>query len=157
MCAFRKRYTGQLWLEVLVAEGFNDTDAEVHALRSAIERIAPDRIHLNTVVRPPAYAAARPVPSRRLGEIAAMLGQKCSIACSSPADEAIGAPVPPEAIAAMLSRRPMTCGELAAALRLGLPQVDEALGRLIEEGRLFRVAHDGRVYYETPRESRGAG
>jgi predicted transcriptional regulator len=81
----------------------------------------------------------------------------CSIACSSPADEAIGAPVPPEAIAAMLSRRPMTCGELAAALRLGLPQVDEALGRLIEEGRLSRVVHDGRVYYETPREARGAG
>ncbi|MCP4450331.1 MAG: radical SAM protein, partial [Planctomycetes bacterium] len=54
LVAFRQQFSGQLWLEVLLVRGLNDTSGQVYNLKAAIDTIKPDRIHLNTVVRPPA-------------------------------------------------------------------------------------------------------
>ena len=49
---FRKGYSGQIWLEVFIVPGLNDTEQELTALKRAIEEIEPDRIQLNTLDRP---------------------------------------------------------------------------------------------------------
>ena len=49
---FRKDYSGQIWLEVFIVPGLNDTEQELTALKRAIEKIEPDRIQLNTLDRP---------------------------------------------------------------------------------------------------------
>jgi wyosine [tRNA(Phe)-imidazoG37] synthetase (radical SAM superfamily) len=49
---FRKDYTGQIWLEVFIVPGLNDTEKELTALKCAIKKIEPDRIQLNTLDRP---------------------------------------------------------------------------------------------------------
>ena len=49
---FRKDYSGQIWLEVFIVPGLNDTEQELTALKRAIEEIEPDRIQLNTLDRP---------------------------------------------------------------------------------------------------------
>ncbi len=49
---FRGAYTGQLWLEVFIVPGINDTETELLALKQAIEKINPDRVQLNTLDRP---------------------------------------------------------------------------------------------------------
>ncbi|MDD1749327.1 MAG: radical SAM protein [Methanothrix sp.] len=49
---FRKEFSGEIWLEVMLVRGINDQEAELIA--RAAESTQPDRIQLNTVVRPPA-------------------------------------------------------------------------------------------------------
>ena len=49
---FRREYSGEIWLEVMLVEGINDHEAE--RIARAAEAIDPDRIQLNTVVRTPA-------------------------------------------------------------------------------------------------------
>ncbi|MFH1932123.1 MAG: radical SAM protein [Pseudomonadota bacterium] len=49
---FRKDYSGQIWVEVFIVPGLNDTEQELTALKRAIEEIEPDRIQLNTLDRP---------------------------------------------------------------------------------------------------------
>jgi len=49
---FRKEFSGEIWLEVMLVRGINDQEAELIA--QAAESTQPDRIQLNTVVRPPA-------------------------------------------------------------------------------------------------------
>ncbi len=49
---FRKEFSGEIWLEVMLVKGINDRDAELIA--RAAESTGPDRIQLNTVVRTPA-------------------------------------------------------------------------------------------------------
>jgi len=56
MKAFRKRYNGELVIEILVVEGINDTPAEFEALNLVLQDIKPDRIDVGTIDRPPAYA-----------------------------------------------------------------------------------------------------
>jgi hypothetical protein len=49
---FRKEFSGEIWLEVMLVRGINDREAE--AIARAAESTEPDRIQLNTVVRTPA-------------------------------------------------------------------------------------------------------
>jgi wyosine [tRNA(Phe)-imidazoG37] synthetase (radical SAM superfamily) len=50
--AFRSKFSGEIWLEVMLVKDVNDHEAEQIAL--AVESINPDRVQLNTVVRHPA-------------------------------------------------------------------------------------------------------
>jgi len=49
---FRREFPGEIWLEVMLVKGYNEHEAE--KIARVAESIAPDRIQLNTVVRPPA-------------------------------------------------------------------------------------------------------
>lgn len=50
--AFRSEFSGEIWLEVMLVKDMNDS--EIDEISRAIESIEPDRVQLNTVVRPPA-------------------------------------------------------------------------------------------------------
>jgi wyosine [tRNA(Phe)-imidazoG37] synthetase (radical SAM superfamily) len=75
LVTFTREFKGRVWLEVLFVAGVNDSPEDVEALARAIKRIAPERVQLNTVFRPPAEKDAAPVSRRRLEEIAARLSQ----------------------------------------------------------------------------------
>ncbi|BAL80291.1 radical SAM protein [Caldisericum exile] len=52
---FRKIFTHELWIEVLLVKGINNTIENYLNLYDALTLIRPDKIHINTVVRAPAY------------------------------------------------------------------------------------------------------
>ncbi|MCP5105782.1 MAG: radical SAM protein [bacterium] len=58
---FRKEYGGAVWLEVFIARGFNDDEEELDNIYRTIKKIKPDRVQLNSLDRPPAYADIEPV------------------------------------------------------------------------------------------------
>ena len=72
---FRKQYRGQIWLEILFCRGVNDGKEEIEKLKEVIERIQPDRVQLNTPVRPPAEDFAFPLTLGQLEEIRERLGR----------------------------------------------------------------------------------
>ncbi|MDH4070956.1 MAG: radical SAM protein [Ignavibacteria bacterium] len=79
LTAFRSEYTGQIWLEILIVRGFNDFSEELEKLAKAVERIQPDRIHLNTVVRTPVERFARPADIEVINRFRERLGPRCSV------------------------------------------------------------------------------
>jgi len=66
---FREIYTGQLWLEIFIVPGLNDTDAELTLLKKTISRIRPDRVQLNTLDRPGPVSDIRAATRRELRRI----------------------------------------------------------------------------------------
>ena len=52
LCTFRDEYSGQIWLEVFFIKGINDDDEQIKEISAIIKRIHPDKIQLNTAVRP---------------------------------------------------------------------------------------------------------
>lgn len=68
---FRKEFKGQIWLEVFIVAGLNDSDDELAGLYKAIEKIVPHRVQLNSLDRPPAYPGVTAVDTARLERIAA--------------------------------------------------------------------------------------
>ncbi len=55
MAEFKAKFKGQLVMEVLVVQGFNDSEAEFKALNEAFSLIKPDRVDLSSIDRPSAY------------------------------------------------------------------------------------------------------
>jgi wyosine [tRNA(Phe)-imidazoG37] synthetase (radical SAM superfamily) len=56
LVALRREYPGAIWLEIFIVKGINDKEKEIASLGAAMRRIRPDKIQLNTLDRPPAYA-----------------------------------------------------------------------------------------------------
>jgi len=57
---FRHEYPGQIWLEVMLVRGINDTEEALFDIRDAIKKINPDRIYIVTPTRPPAESWVNP-------------------------------------------------------------------------------------------------
>lgn len=51
---FRKEFSGQVWLEVMLVKGLNDSREALEKLKEKISEIKPERVYLNVPVRPPA-------------------------------------------------------------------------------------------------------
>lgn len=148
--AFRQEYAGQLWLEVMLLKGFNDQEPELAALKREIDRISPDKVQLNTAVRPVAETWARPLSPPELAAVAAYLGEKAEIIAS------FARPGPPSpdtvsdrAVVEMLARRPMTARDLAQALGLPLPQMEQRLHRLQAAGLISQNTYQVETFYRS--------
>ena len=66
---FRKDFKGSLWLEIFIVPGVNDTQAELTALKRAMETIAPDQVQLNTLDRPGPVTDIRAATREELEQI----------------------------------------------------------------------------------------
>jgi wyosine [tRNA(Phe)-imidazoG37] synthetase (radical SAM superfamily) len=151
LVAFGREFRGRVWLEVLVVAGVNDADEDVAALAEAISRIRPERVQLNTVVRPPAESYARPVAAKRLEAIAARLAKAAPTEIVAPASlrACAESSLPPrEAVLETVVRRPCTAADLEAGLALSAPEVAAALEELIAEGKVKEVRFGAGVFYE---------
>jgi wyosine [tRNA(Phe)-imidazoG37] synthetase (radical SAM superfamily) len=79
LCALRAIFKGQMWLEIMMLKGLNDSDEHVRLLKEAIEKINPDKIQLNSPVRSSAESGVLPVDSERLKQIQQIFGERCEI------------------------------------------------------------------------------
>lgn len=153
LARFRDEFKGELRLEIMLVKGLNDSPADIEALESAVARIRPDRIELNTVVRPPAEPGAAPLGRAALARIKARLGPKATVVATFAKKRPASAAKPEdleEAVLATVGRRPQTAADIALALGQPLRAVAGALARLGRGGRLRRVTHHGRVHFAGP-------
>ena len=145
--AFRREYRGRIWLEVMLLKGINDTEAELALLRRAIQEIAPDKVQLNTAVRPVVEAAARPLDAAEMAAAAAFLGGPVEVIASFSREDMVGLPCQDDDFVEMLSRRPMTAPDLSKALGLPLVQVVARLKRLQDSGRISHNRYHDQEFY----------
>ncbi|WP_448873184.1 radical SAM protein [Desulfobulbus propionicus] len=162
---FSHAYQGALWLEILLAQGINDTPEDIEALIAAIQPMRIDRIQLNTVVRPPAESFARPVPAQQLTAIGHRFRQALALPVDlpfAPATEPVSSaePSPLEAtamatesvlrnIVEMLQRRPCTAVDIDRTFHLNGPEkVEQLLKPLMQSGLLLCQEHGGKRFYQ---------
>jgi wyosine [tRNA(Phe)-imidazoG37] synthetase (radical SAM superfamily) len=69
---FKKEFKGEVWLEVLLAKGINDSMEEAALVYDVAKEIQPDRIQLNSLDRPPAYKGIEAADRKTLEDIAEM-------------------------------------------------------------------------------------
>jgi wyosine [tRNA(Phe)-imidazoG37] synthetase (radical SAM superfamily) len=79
LVALRKEFRGKIWLEVMLVAGVNDDLRHIKKLGEVIEKINPDKIHLNSPVRTTAEEHILPVEKRKLEKIREILGDRCEI------------------------------------------------------------------------------
>ena len=144
----RAEFAGLIYLEVILLAGINDTEEEVKALRPLIQKIQPEKIQLNTVVRPPADACAKALDRKRLEEIKLFLGERAEIVVDIEAAKgALARDSKGEGLLEMVKRRPLRAKDMANSMGLSLDEVESMVKGLLLKGYLRRQDHSGEVFY----------
>lgn len=146
--AFRKEFGGQLWVEVFLVQGINDSPAHILRLKEIIAQLEPHRIHLNTVVRPPADKDVVAVPLERMRQIKDLLGPAAEVISDPPAS---GVQLHPntrmEDVLALLRRRPCTISDIASGLSIHTQEAIKYV-ELLRANKLVEISLvSGRQYY----------
>jgi wyosine [tRNA(Phe)-imidazoG37] synthetase (radical SAM superfamily) len=147
--ALRREYAGQMWLEIMVLKGLNDFEEELTSLKGLLREIAPDKVQLNTAVRPVADQSAQALTQEEMEAVAAFLGEGAEVVAAAQAVSPERLAVEDHDLLEMLARRPMTARQLAQALGESLAQVRQRLGRLAKSGLVHRDVHQNQDFYRS--------
>jgi wyosine [tRNA(Phe)-imidazoG37] synthetase (radical SAM superfamily) len=146
---FRKVYQGQIWLEILFCKGMNDGSNELRQMKEAIDRIRPDHIHINTVVRPPTEPWAAALNLEEMEMIQAFLGNGASI-ISEFDRHPLSLPKTHvrEEIFRILKRRPLSLVDLSHRMAIPKEELEATMQPMVEEGKIRTRRFGDSVYYE---------
>jgi wyosine [tRNA(Phe)-imidazoG37] synthetase (radical SAM superfamily) len=153
--SFREEYTGKLWLEVFLVEGLNSAPQDVEAIASLAKSIAPDEIHINTAVRPPAEEDVSVVPRERMESLAALFHPRATVISDVSMDLSAACAANEATMLTMLKRRPCTAAQIGTSFGMHLNEVSKYLGQLIKTGEIAEERRGDILYYKaTPPETR---
>jgi wyosine [tRNA(Phe)-imidazoG37] synthetase (radical SAM superfamily) len=144
--AFRAAFKGKMWLEVVVIAGFNDKPATMGKIARLAADLKPDRVHLNTVVRPPAWPVSG-VPRSRMERLARLFKPTAEVIGDLEASACAERNAENAEIVSMLKRRPCTVEDIAVGLGIRKLEAMKAARRLESEGRIRRKKQGKRIYY----------
>lgn len=146
---FRQAYQGQIWLEILFCKGINDGPDELQRMKRVVERIHPDQIHLNTVVRPPSESFALPLTEEEMEGIRRFFGEKAKVISEFSRHSPIGpSERVSEEILNTLRRRPLSLPDLSLSMGLSKEELETCLNPLVREGRVRTRVFGDVLYYE---------
>jgi len=149
MVEFRRVYKGQIWLEILFCKGINDRQSELIMLKKAVDRIRPDRIHLNTVVRPPFEKWAVPLNQKEMEAMRAFFGEKASIISEFDRHPpAVTERDIREEILKILKRRPLSLKDLSEGMGIREIEIEKYIQPLVSEGKIHARVFGDLIYYE---------
>jgi wyosine [tRNA(Phe)-imidazoG37] synthetase (radical SAM superfamily) len=77
---FREKYSGQIWIEVMLVKGLNDTEKELSSIKNAVDMVNPDRVYILTPIRPPAEPWVQPSGPEDFLKAQGIIGQAIAIA-----------------------------------------------------------------------------
>ena len=164
LCEFRKEFTGRIWLEVFFVEGINTADEQIAKIKDVIELINPDKVHLNTAVRPTADLKITRLSAEKLRQIADRLGPKSEVvaefspACSGVLSESKIEDVPghhsvanrkTQALLSMLKRRPCSLNDICSGLGINHNEAIKSISNLQNRGIIQIEQKDGTVFFKT--------
>jgi wyosine [tRNA(Phe)-imidazoG37] synthetase (radical SAM superfamily) len=149
MVRFCRDFSGQVWLEIFMVPGLNDTPAELTALKQAIEKIAPDRVQLNTLDRPGTVNDIRAADRTELERVLDFWQlENAEIIAHAPERRQLAAyrADAESAILETIARRPCTLEDLTRILGLHANEVNKYLD-VLEADKKVEVVQQARGFF----------
>ncbi|MDR2884261.1 MAG: radical SAM protein [Deferribacteraceae bacterium] len=142
---FSHKFTGKLFLELLLVKGVNDSEGDLKAFAQAAKRIKYTTVQLGTVFRPPAWEGTARLTDEELHHAYELL-------------VAEGLTVEPVGVfakkndktdslnelKAMLKLRPVTINDIIATTGMSRDEVESFLQEINAQKQLY----DGEIYYK---------
>ena len=164
---FRREYNGEIWVEVMLVKGLNDSEEELEAIKSRLEHIEPNRTYINVPIRPPAEPWAVPPDKEAITLAHAILSDANVVDITEEETGRFsteGFINPEDAILAIIRRHPMRAEQVIDTLRnlsfkkKALPKkynIQDSIKRLEESGKIKTVKYREKVFWLTMEEKRG--
>ncbi|MBN1451573.1 MAG: radical SAM protein [Anaerolineales bacterium] len=142
---FRRQYSGQLWIEVMLIHGLNDTEQALRDNAKVLCRVKPDEIHISLPTRPPTETWVQPADEEGLMRALAILGEVAHVLHPAAGSfDVSGEENLADAVIGIITRHPMRQEELERTLEQAAPgQGDDVLAELEKSGRAQVVKRYG--------------
>ncbi|HZJ80523.1 MAG TPA: radical SAM protein [Dysgonamonadaceae bacterium] len=148
---FRKEYKGEIWLEVFLLKGYNDSPEELDLIKKAILKIQPNSVQLNTLDRPGTVEGLVALTTDELQkvkdywdmpnvEIIASAALRADVASYNTDIEGT--------ILATIARRPCTLDDLHQILGIHINEINKYLGTLELNNKIKTTRLERGVFYE---------
>ncbi len=149
LCALREGFAGQMWLEVFLVEGLNTDTEQIDKIKDAINRIRPDKVQLNTAVRPTTEAEVARPALEKLTAIAGQIEVNCEIIADySPGAGGKHVETKVEYVLSMLKRRPCSVEDITAGLGITSAQAGQLVEQLQHQGLIRSQRKEQTVFYK---------
>ena len=148
---FRKDFDGQLWLEIMLLKGVNDSPEEIERIREAISTIAFDRVQINTPVRPAWDTGIQPLSPSELDRIRDRMGANCEVIAGVREKQHGVASDIDERIVSVIRRRPLNLPEIVDSLGIPAAMISKHLAHLVEQGRVTARPYGSELFYQLAR------
>jgi wyosine [tRNA(Phe)-imidazoG37] synthetase (radical SAM superfamily) len=142
---FRRAYSGQLWVEVMLVRGLNDTEQALQAIASVLTQVEPDEIHISLPTRPPAETWVQPADEEGVMRALAILGEVArALHPAIGSFDLSGCENLADAVISIITRHPMREEELKRTFEQTAPdQAGLVLAELEQSGRAQIVERYG--------------
>ncbi len=150
LVALKQEHPGEVWLEIFVIPGVNDTDEELALLADAVRRIAPDLVQLNGLDRPGIAEWVRAPTELEMTRFRDRLGYPATEIVRSPtarADIPSFSQDTKESILLIIRRRPSTVEDLSKICGLHPNEVRKYTDALAAEGLVAERFEERGVFY----------
>jgi wyosine [tRNA(Phe)-imidazoG37] synthetase (radical SAM superfamily) len=145
--AFREEYTGELSVEVFIGEGINSQRSNVQRIAEIVKSIHPDRVDINTAVRPPTVAEVSATSEEHLKGLADLFGEKASVTATFKKQGFASMEISEEVLLGLIKRHPATCGQLADEFNLPEDRMRRMLDQMVENDLLKVDRRGDDTYY----------
>ncbi len=153
---FSKDFPGQIWLEVMLVKGVNDSNEQLKAIREVVHKINPDRVYVMVPTRPPAEKWVEPPDPERIVTAQHLFGRAVGIATPERGTFGVnGFADAREALLEIGSRHPLRREQAE-----GIEQTMSAPGtvaRMVAQGELVEVHYNNSTYLLPRHLVRGKG
>jgi wyosine [tRNA(Phe)-imidazoG37] synthetase (radical SAM superfamily) len=149
LISFRMEYSGEIWLEVFILDGINATETDAIRFKDWIERVNPQKVHINTAVRPSAETYARQVSPGEMARFCRILGEKAEVitAYEDLEKHERRADVQ-EDLLNLLARRPCTLDDISSGLNMHEGEILKYIEPLVKNHTIDTVKKGSVLYYQ---------
>ena len=144
---FRQEFQGEIWLEVFLVAGVNTDTEQIEKLKGLIRRIRPEKVHLNTAVRPPAEPDVQAVPAETLDAIARQIGGHCEVIGVPPGGNERHERRGEADVVSVLKRRPCSVEDICTGLAMDRQEVLKHLTHLRDAGAVTSERRGDITYF----------
>ncbi|MDQ1328274.1 MAG: Radical protein [Candidatus Poribacteria bacterium] len=153
---FSQEFQGKIWLEIMLVKNINDDINELKYLADLVRGIKLSKIHLNTVVRPPAEEFAFSITREEMANIANLFDERVEIIADF--DKIVEHKIHAnnefikDQIMSLLKRRPCTVDDIATSLGIHINEAIKYVNHLIENGLIRQLRSNNNWYYEISKQ-----
>jgi wyosine [tRNA(Phe)-imidazoG37] synthetase (radical SAM superfamily) len=151
LIAFRQESAAEMWLEIFLSPGLNDSDEELTKLKQACQKINPDRVQLNSLDRPGVKAKLRAMSKAEMERVVAFLQplpvEIIAKFTSRTQVKSFNTDIE-EQILETISRRPCTDSDLCEMLGLHINELNKYLADMLEKRSIKERREQRGVFFE---------
>ena len=145
----RQEYKGQIWLEILIVSGYNDSPQELEKLAKIARDLKPDRVQIHTASRPSPVNDVEPASMETLRSLASAIGSHAQVIGDIGESNPIGqieGNLESE-IYNIVCKRPGRVKDITAVTGIESQTISAVLEKMMQSGHIKKRFHNDAEYY----------